>query len=77
MSVKSPKEIVADVSGLTDEKKRKAFMLKAQSSVHGAFWGGAFGLLFAFYKSKNKYVSTLIGAGVGALVSNILTVEKK
>ena len=75
--MKSPKEIVEDVSSMTDEKKRKAFMVKAQSSVHVAFWGGAFGLMFAFYKGKNKYTSALLGAGIGALVSNLLTVEKK
>lgn len=75
--MKSPKEIVGEVSSMTDEKKRKAFMVKAQSSVQGAFWGGAFGLMFAFYKGKNKYTSALLGAGIGALVSNLLTVEKK
>jgi uncharacterized membrane protein len=74
--MKSPKEMVGEVSSMTDEKKRKAFMVKAQSSVHGAFWGGAFGLMFALYKGKNKYTSALLGAGIGALVSNLLTVEK-
>jgi uncharacterized membrane protein len=76
MDLKSPKEIVADVSYMTDEKKRKAFMLKTQASVQGAFWGGAIGLMFAFYKDHNKYTSALLGAGIGALISNILTVKK-
>ena len=74
--IKSPKEIVEDTTSLTNAKKTEALKLRTESTVQGAFWGGAIGVLFTFYKGQNKYASALIGAGVGALVSNMLTVKK-
>lgn len=76
MQIEAPKKIVADISNLADKQKREAFLLKTKSATQGAFWGGALGLMFAFYKGKNKYISTLVGIGTGALVSNILTIKK-
>lgn len=77
MAIKSPKEMIKEVTSLTDKKKREAFKIRTESTVNGAFWGGAFGLMIAYYKDTNKYMGALIGASIGALVSNMLTVQKK
>jgi uncharacterized membrane protein len=76
MEIKSPSEMIADVTNLTDSKKRQALMIRTKSTVNGAFWGGSIGLMISFYKHQNKYIGTLIGVVSGALISNILTVRK-
>ena len=60
MDIKSPKEIVSDISNLTDSKKREALFIRTKSTVNGAFWGGALGFMFSSYKQQNKYMGTLI-----------------
>ena len=76
MEIKSPKEMIADVTNLTDSKKSSAFKITTQSTVNGAFWGGALGLMISYYKHHNKYIGTLVGVVSGALISNMLTVRK-
>ena len=77
MELKSPKEMVANVLSATDRNTKEAFKIKSTSTINGALYGGAFGLLFSYYKNKNRYMGALVGVLVGGLVSNLLTVRKK
>lgn len=76
MELKSPKEIVQDVTGSTEDKKASAFSLKTKSTMNGAFFGGGSGLLIGLHKNKNSYVYALVGALIGGVIANILTVKK-
>lgn len=73
----SPKELVQKVTGSTENKKTRAFSLKTKSTVNGAFFGGGLGLMISYSKKRNLYVGALLGALLGAFISNILTIEKK
>jgi uncharacterized membrane protein len=75
--IQSPSEVIENATFKSHEDRLKALKLKTDSAIYGAFWGGALGLVFAFYKQKNKYVCGLVGAVIGGVVSNILTVNNE
>jgi hypothetical protein len=77
MEIKSPKEMVIDAIGIADSQKREALKIKSKASFNGAFFGAGFGYLYANYKEVNTYFAILLGAAVGVLASNILTITKK
>jgi uncharacterized membrane protein len=76
MEIATPKEIVQNLTGNPDEKKSSVFSIKAKSTLNGAFFGAAFGLMYTYHKQKNLYVGALIGALVGGFVSNVLTIKR-
>jgi hypothetical protein len=51
-------------------------MLTTKASVNGAVTGLVLGLMVGYYKSKNIYVSGLIGAVIGG-VATAMIVNKK
>ena len=73
MEIANPKEVVQNITGDT---KPSMFSLKTKSTLNGAFFGSAFGLMYSYHKSKNLYIGALIGALIGGFVSNILTIKK-
>lgn len=70
------KETVENVISGTDKRKMDAFKIKSKAAINGSLFGAGFGYLFSNYKNTNLYATVLIGALIGGLVGNILTIEK-
>ena len=65
-----------EVKDIVSKYKRDVLMLNTKASVNGAVTGLVLGLMVGYYKSKNIYVSGLIGAVIGG-VSTAMIVNKK
>lgn len=65
-----------EVKDIVSKDKRDVLMLTTKASVNGAVTGLVLGLMVGYYKSKNIYVSGLIGAVIGG-VATAMIVNKK
>jgi hypothetical protein len=65
-----------EVKDIVSKDKREILMLTTKASVNGAVTGLVLGLMVGYYKSKNIYVSGLIGAVIGG-VATAMIVNKK
>jgi membrane protease YdiL (CAAX protease family) len=69
-------DYLSEVKNIVSKDKRDVLMLTTKASVNGAVTGLVLGLMVGYYKSKNIYVSGLIGAVIGG-VATAMIVNKK
>jgi uncharacterized protein YcfJ len=69
-------DYIQEVKDIVSKDKRDVLMLTTKASVNGAVTGLVLGLMIGYYKSKNIYVSGLIGAVIGG-VATAMIVNKK
>ena len=69
-------DYLKEVKDIVSKDKRDVLMLTTKASVNGAVTGLVLGLMVGYYKSKNIYVSGLIGAVIGG-VATAMIVNKK
>jgi hypothetical protein len=69
-------DYIKEVKDIVSKDKRDVLMLTTKASVNGAVTGLVLGLMIGYYKSKNIYVSGLIGAVIGG-VATAMIVNKK
>jgi hypothetical protein len=69
-------DYIKEVKDIVSKDKRDVLMLTTKASVNGAVTGLVLGLMVGYYKSKNIYVSGLIGAVIGG-VATAMIVNKK
>jgi uncharacterized protein YcfJ len=69
-------DYIQEVKEIVSKDKRDVLMLTTKASVNGAVTGLVLGLMIGYYKSKNIYVSGLIGAVIGG-VATAMIVNKK
>ena len=70
------KDYIADVKEIVNKDKTEVLLLTTKASVNGAVTGLVLGLMVGYYKNKNIYVSGLIGAISGALLTGVLVHKK-
>ena len=68
----TPKEALDSVKNFNNQD----FKVKAQGTISGALIGLVGGVMIAYYKDYNKFVSGLVGLLAGATVSNIFITKK-
>lgn len=73
---KEQPDYLQEVKDIVSKDKREILMLTTKASVNGAVTGLVLGLMVGYYKSKNIYVSGLIGAVIGG-VATAMIVNKK
>lgn len=73
---KEETDYLQEVKDIVSKDKREILMLTTKASVNGAVTGLVLGLMVGYYKSKNIYVSGLIGAVIGG-VATAMIVNKK
>jgi hypothetical protein len=69
-------DYLQEVKGIVSKDKRDVLMLTTKASVNGAVTGLVLGLMVGYYKSKNIYVSGLIGAVIGGVATAIIVNKK-
>ena len=70
------KDYMAEAKGIVNKDKRELIMMTSKASVNGAVTGLVLGLMVGYYKSKNIYVTGLVGAIIGG-VATAMIVNKK
>lgn len=70
------KDYMLDVKNIINKDKRDVLMLTTKASINGAVTGLVLGLMIGYYKNKNIYVSGLIGAVSGALLTGVVVNKK-
>ena len=70
------KNYMTEVKDIVNKDKRELIMMTSKASVNGAVTGLVLGLMVGYYKSKNIYVTGLVGAIIGG-VATAMIVNKK
>jgi len=70
------KDYMQDVKSIVNKDKRDVLLHASKASVNGAVTGLVIGLMIGHYKSKNVYVSGLIGAIIGGVATAIIVTKK-
>lgn len=70
------KNYMTEAKDIVNKDKRELIMMTSKASVNGAVTGLVLGLMVGYYKSKNIYVTGLVGAIIGG-VATAMIVNKK
>ena len=70
------KDYMTEVKDIVNKDKRELIMMTSKASVNGAVTGLVLGLMVGYYKSKNIYVTGLVGAIIGGISTAILVNKK-
>ncbi len=70
------KNYMKEAKDIVNKDKRELIMMTSKASVNGAVTGLVLGLMVGYYKSKNIYVTGLVGAIIGG-VATAMIVNKK
>lgn len=74
MNTISPKQAMENIKSL---KEKSILKNKTKATIHGAFVGMVGGAMIGYYKQYNVFLSAMIGAFSGGLISNLLVEKKK
>jgi hypothetical protein len=70
------KNYMTEVKDIVNKDKRELIMMTSKASVNGAVTGLVLGLMVGYYKSKNIYVTGLVGAIIGGVATAIIVNKK-
>jgi hypothetical protein len=70
------KDYMTEVKDIVNKDKRELIMMTSKASVNGAVTGLVLGLMVGYYKSKNIYVTGLVGAIIGGVATAIIVNKK-
>lgn len=74
MAVISPQKAMENIKSL---KEKSILKNKTKATINGAFVGMVGGAMIGYYKKYNVFLSAMIGAFSGGLISNLLVEPKK
>lgn len=74
MNTISPQQAMENIKSL---KEKSILKNKTKATIHGAFVGMVGGAMVGYYKQYNVFLSAMIGAFSGGLISNLLVEPKK
>ena len=70
------KNYMTEAKDIVNKDKRELIMMTSKASVNGAVTGLVLGLMVGYYKSKNIYVTGLVGAIIGGVATAIIVNKK-
>lgn len=74
MTFKTPQEALENIKSLKDGNILKN---KTKATINGALVGMIGGAMIGYYKQYNVFLSAMVGAFSGGLISNLLVQPKK
>lgn len=74
MTFKTPQEALENIKSL---KGGNILQNKTKATINGAFVGMVGGAMIGYYKQYNVFLSAMVGAFSGGLISNLLVQPKK